>query len=671
MILKMLQQHKKILLIWLCCLLSVAFHTAYAQNNVGIGTNQPNPNAVLELVAPNANQGFLIPSLTTLQRTAGAFTGNLSVDDNGLMVFDLDEKVFYYWNDSIWMSMVGNTEAGGDLTGTYPDPAIRDGAIITEKLADGAVTSDKIADRTIKEEDLYSPGPGKVLTTTGSGQVFWDNQSLFGVAFLEQGRVYIGNSSNRPEAVDLGGEGQILVGNGTSAAAVRVHGDITLNSSGNTQIVAGAVGTEEVQDNSLSNVDINANAAIVGTKIIPEFGDQRISTTGNLAVQNINAGGNLSVAGKVVSASTENTDGATTLTTKDYVDAGIVAASQNLEASSGIAEIIYNGTEVATVAVKNGAGLNFDNTGALQIADDGVTAVKINPDVAGDGLGQALNGALTLDINGIGAIDVISDSDEIAVYDASAQQLAKVSRANLIEGAPISNINVDGGSVDNTPIGATTPAAGAFTSISGDGSAIANLNADNITSGTLADAYLPNSGPGAQTFGGNGEVIESIEIDAKGRVVNVVAGASASDVRLKKDIEPLQSALSQVLQLRGYHYYWKDQSRDSTLQIGVIAQELEKVYPELVRERSDHYKGVNYTGLIPVLIEAIKEQQQTIESLQQQLNHGRTTVGTIPELQQMENLRQENKVMKAELEMIKSALGLQEEVKSPAVNQPE
>ncbi len=75
----------------------------YAQNSVGIGTETPNPNAVLELVSPNNNQGLLIPKLTTSQRTDTNFTSGLSSTENGLMVFDSDENSFYYWQDNQWM----------------------------------------------------------------------------------------------------------------------------------------------------------------------------------------------------------------------------------------------------------------------------------------------------------------------------------------------------------------------------------------------------------------------------------------------------------------------------------------------------------------------------------------------------------------------------------------
>jgi hypothetical protein len=88
----------------------------------------------------------------------------------------------------------------------------------------------------------------------------------------------------------------------------------------------------------------------------------------------------------------------------------------------------------------------------------------------------------------------------------------------------------------------------------------------------------------------------------------------SSDRRLKKEIKPIHDGLDKVLLLQGYHYHWNDPGRDSSLQTGVIAQEIEKIIPELVTTDEDGMKGVNYIGIIPYLIESHKEQQNMISS---------------------------------------------------------
>ena len=74
--------------------------------------------------------------------------------------------------------------------------------------------------------------------------------------------------------------------------------------------------------------------------------------------------------------------------------------------------------------------------------------------------------------------------------------------------------------------------------------------------------------------------------------------------------------MSKLLQLNGVTFNWKKDDRPS---VGVIAQEVEKVFPELVNE-TENFKTVNYDGLIGLLIEAIKEQQQQIDELKKQVN---------------------------------------------------
>jgi hypothetical protein len=94
----------------------------------------------------------------------------------------------------------------------------------------------------------------------------------------------------------------------------------------------------------------------------------------------------------------------------------------------------------------------------------------------------------------------------------------------------------------------------------------------------------------------------------------------ASDQNLKKDISTLQGTLAKLQNFRGVNFRWKTQD-DSALRIGFIAQEVESVFPELVKtDIITGIKSVNYLGFAPVLVNAIKEQQTEIETIQNQLS---------------------------------------------------
>ena len=118
---------------------------------------------------------------------------------------------------------------------------------------------------------------------------------------------------------------------------------------------------------------------------------------------------------------------------------------------------------------------------------------------------------------------------------------------------------------------------------------------------------------------------------------------STSDSRLKKDVQNINGALDKVLKLRGVTYYWKNREEmaaakgvpadsmyygyDNKKHIGVIAQEIEQEFPELVKTDIDGFKTVDYVGITPILIEAVKELkaekdelQTTVTNQQQQID---------------------------------------------------
>jgi hypothetical protein len=96
------------------------------------------------------------------------------------------------------------------------------------------------------------------------------------------------------------------------------------------------------------------------------------------------------------------------------------------------------------------------------------------------------------------------------------------------------------------------------------------------------------------------------------RYLNTDGVNETSDERLKKNIQTVPAALDKVMQLRGVSFDWRD-GLDSGL--GVVAQEVEAVVPEMVHTGEDGYKSVKYSQISALLIEAMKEQQAHIEAL--------------------------------------------------------
>ncbi len=104
----------------------------------------------------------------------------------------------------------------------------------------------------------------------------------------------------------------------------------------------------------------------------------------------------------------------------------------------------------------------------------------------------------------------------------------------------------------------------------------------------------------------NGDTTVSNDLTVSGDVV------ISSDARLKSNIVSLGSTLSKLLQIDGKSYEMKGKQK-----IGVLAQEIKEVFPELVSEDDNEMLAVNYQGLVPVLINALKEQQSEIDELKE------------------------------------------------------
>jgi hypothetical protein len=142
------------------------------------------------------------------------------------------------------------------------------------------------------------------------------------------------------------------------------------------------------------------------------------------------------------------------------------------------------------------------------------------------------------------------------------------------------------------------------------------------------DTYWYHPAANTHAFVNTGS--ESLRIDSSGNVginstsptekLDVIGTVKAtdfnttSDQNLKTNIQTIENPLHKIIQIRGVNFEWKDTQKPSA---GVIAQEVEKILPQLVN--GGDTKTVNYNGLIGLLIEAVKAQQEEIEELKRKI----------------------------------------------------
>ena len=150
--------------------------------------------------------------------------------------------------------------------------------------------------------------------------------------------------------------------------------------------------------------------------------------------------------------------------------------------------------------------------------------------------------------------------------------------------------------------------------------------ADQITSNTLRTTagYVACGGiTAAGTILGEGNITANGNMCGKSelRVTGVIRGCSdiiaffSSDERLKKNVNKIVNSKEVVKGLTGYSFDWKEEADREGKDFGVMAQDVEKVLPELVHERPDGFKSVDYVKIIPYLIEEVKRLDAEVEEL--------------------------------------------------------
>ena len=343
-----------------------------------------------------------------------------------------------------------------------------------------------------------------------------------------------------------------------------------------------------------TGVTVNANDVAIG---------QDVATTANVKFANI-TGSTISASADIIADSGSFS----------YLD-----IEGNLTSSVGHFDKVVVGSD----GIDTAGDLTLDGDGGDIIFKDDGTEFGRMTQLLGSltiKVGSSANNAIIFDGDGNQILGgTISSAHNIST--TATASLAKIS-GSLIESTGDFTLNSSGDIIldaDGTDIilkdGGTS--FGSFKRASSDFIIKAETADKDILfkgtddSTTITALQLDMSAGGNAQFLGN---ISGSQIEASGDVI----AFGSSDRNLKDNIQPIENPLEKMDKIGGYTFVWNN--KQSTYQgkdVGVVAQEIQEVLPEIVSGRANGYLGVKYEKIVPLLIESIKELKKEVEDIKQ------------------------------------------------------
>ena len=355
-----------------------------------------------------------------------------------------------------------------------------------------------------------------------------------------------------------------------------------------------AAGAMTLGGSTATSIDI-ADAGVITTVKGTLNVDQAVTLDETLTVaadKTTQLGGNVTIKGDVDTvAAGAMTLGGSTATSIDIADAGVITTVKgtlNVDQAVTLDETLTVAADKTTqlggnVTIKG----DIDTVAAGAMTLGGSTATSI--DIADAGVITTVKGTLNVD-------QAVTLDETLTVAADKTTQLG-------------GNVTIKG-DVDTVAAGAMTLGGSTATSIDiADAGVITTVKGTlNVDQAVTLDSTLAVSGTITATD-------------------DITAFFDSSDRRLKKNVETIDSALSIINNLRGVRFDWNEEAQKlnenvdlNKRELGVIAQEIEKELPEVIKEGLGGYMAVRYEKITPLLIQCIKEQQTMIKQQDERIS---------------------------------------------------
>ena len=309
-------------------------------------------------------------------------------------------------------------------------------------------------------------------------------------------------------------------------------------------------------------------------------------------------------------------------------------SSTDFNVSSGVVSLVHEHIEdiVGGMLVGSGATSVSYNDGTGQVS---ISSTDTNTDTnTTDWRVQNTGGTEQFAVSAAEGVRFAGGGATSVSFDASTQKITISSTdTNTDTNTTNFNINANGGANENISAGETIRFdGGGATSVSRSGNTITISSTDTNTDTNTVTTNIAGTGVSVSSGTGNSTISigQSVATNAtvtfgEVRSTGDIIAYYSSDLALKENISPIDNALNKVMSIGGYNFDWKDSHLEDRggvdgmfvkkKDIGIIAQEVQKVLPEAVGKREDGTLGVRYEQIVPLLIESIKELKSEIESL--------------------------------------------------------